>query len=148
MFLIVTKSGCERCCSLVAKLSELAKLRVVRLGPADGCFVGLGDVVEYLIHMFGLHIVWAWMHGKKATWVCPSCMRRKTWLNKLWYFGDESTKALWLALVNDKDLRHDAQYPFFVSEIDTGVYAFSAIGDIQLAEPDVINTLLEDESYG
>lgn len=147
MLKLVVKAGCGRCCKLVSQLSETNKDKIVSLHSSDCCgFIGLGDVVEWLIHAVDLHKVWAKLHGQKADWVCPGCMRRKTWLNKLWYFGKPETKALWVALVDSKELAIDAEYPFFVCQYPDGGYAFSAISDAELSHPKLIDALLAEGS--
>lgn len=144
---VLAKIGCHRCCELVGKLSVKAKTKVIWLRGSNCCgFIGLGDVVEAVIHAFGLHKVWAWVNHEKPDWVCPACMRRKAMLNKLWYFGDKSTKSLWLALVNDKYLPANAEYPFLVYNAKDGSIAFSEIHDEYISNPEHLSETLENDN--
>lgn len=141
---LVARSCCHRCCQLVDQLSDKAKANVIMLhGTKRGGFIGLGDVVEAVIHALGLHKVWAVLHGQKTDWVCPACKRRKTWLNKLWYFGSPETKRLWCDLVGNKNLAVDAEYPFVVHERPDGSRSFSAVPDWAIKDAAVINEVLE-----
>lgn len=149
MLRLVTKSGCDRCCRLVAKLSEPAKSKVILLRGSNCCsFIGIGDVVEWLIHLAGLHKVWARLHGQNADWVCPGCKRRKNRLNKLWYFGDKEHKKLWAALVDSPDLAADAEYPFIVSvsnREDEDKYFFLPVSNEGIENPSCIDEALKDQ---
>lgn len=139
---LITKHGCCRCAVLVSKLSGTARMNVIELHGTECCgFIGLGDFVEAVIHSVGLHKLWAWLHGKPSSWVCPGCQSRKTWLNNLWYFGPKSTKSIWKALVSDETLPVNAQYPFLMTTY--GCPYFSEVSDKQIEYPAQLNKLLE-----
>lgn len=144
---LVVKQGCDRCCAVIGKLSYRARKNVVALGDSDCCgFLGLGDAVEAVIHLFGLHKLWARLHGRELTWVCPGCQKRKNWLNKHFYYGNKEHKALWLALVSSDDLAVNSQYPFLAMKLANGGYRFRTLSDNMVMHAGAINDLLEEEN--
>lgn len=145
---LITKGGCHRCEKLVAALSEEARKHVIQVYATECCgFVGLGDVVEAIIHLFQLHKVWAWLHRKPTNWVCPGCKRRKNWLNLLWYFGDKQSKAVFRKLLEDTKLPDDAEYPFIMfSHFAGSLVFFSTVPCSVLEKPWLIETLLTKDN--
>ena len=145
---LITKGGCHRCKKLVVALSEEARKHVIQVYATECCgFVGLGDVVEAIIHLFQLHKVWAWLHRKPTNWVCPGCQRRKNWLNLLWHFGDKQSKAVLRKLLADTKLPDDAEYPFLMFSHFAGTMTFfSTIPGEVLDKPWLIETLLTKDN--
>ena len=136
MVRLITKDGCCRCVLLKSKIetyysSEYMKgdsFELVNIhGTKYGGFVGLGDVVEFIIHFLSLNVLWAWLHFKKADWKCPGCRRRKHWLNKLWFFGDKASKAIWLEAVYNSP--SDSQYPFVGYQDRHGKWHYNSLGE-------------------
>lgn len=141
---LISKHGCCRCYALESRLSDEAKKHVIEIRGTKCCgYVGLGDVVEAFIHFLQLHKVWAVLHGKPTNWVCPGCQRRKNWLNKLWFFGDKETKAIWLEVISSTHLKADAQYPFLMVNIYGVGHIFYELNDTDIANPVWINKALE-----
>ncbi len=148
MVKLIIKGGCHRCEKLVAALSEEARKHVIKVYGTKCCgFVGLGDVVEAIIHLFQLHKVWAWLHRKPTNWVCPGCQRRKNWLNLLWYFGDKQSKGVFRKLLEDTKLPDDAEYPFIMfSHFAGSLVFFSTVPYSVLEKPWLIETLLTKDN--
>ena len=144
MMKLVTKQGCCRCYALKSMLCDEAKKQVIEIRGTKCCgYVGLGDVVEAVIHTLQLHKLWALLHGKPTNWVCPGCQRRKNWLNELWYFGSKDTKAVWKAVVDSKHLKADAQYPFLMVEIYGVGPVFYELNAADIANPGWVSKALE-----
>lgn len=135
MVRLITKKDCCRCVLLETQLKTFysagyfAKSKVETTEKIEiSRFVGLGDIVEAIFCFLRFNVLWAWLHFKPGDWKCPSCKRRKNWLNKLWFFGPKQIKTIWLAAVYNSK-RIDAQYPFVGYQDRHGNWIYKSLGE-------------------